>query len=736
MLGVNFRSSSSSSCPSPPHISSISNVENLFNVSPRLSSHLYPIVQLDRSLPHRNSPCLDSKEDTGCRSIVPVPYNSTATPKSSAELRTEIATLETEILHMERYLLSLYRTAFEEHLPTTFSKSTGTCLEYDTGSLTPIVSHESYDNKLKPDIKKGGFFNPDLASPAHDLSISDDRISAASLIKAASKREQKKSSSGHRSLADHLGASREDIKFDTADRVSEDIVRCISSIYCKLANAPNCNAGLSASPTSSLSSSSIFSSKHPCDSWSPHCYENTIVNHQGLKEERGPQTAMVEVLKIYLDDDTFKYAAVMLQNFRSLVRNLEKVDPRKMKREEKLAFWINIHNALVMHAYLAYGTRNRLKSSSILKAAYNVGGHFVDAYVIQTSILGIRPHHSSPWLQTLFSPGRKSKTGSMKHVYALEYPEPLVHFALCSGVHSDPVVRVYTARTIFQDLKLAKEEFIQASTYIHKESKIFLPKIVYYFAKDMSLDVSALLELISGCLSEVQKKAIRKCVKGRHEKCINWLPQSSTFRLIQIAPFLSKETHLRNESFQLWIHSKLIIIQITERKKTTLVISSSMIHFVLLVSRQGKVRLAKWYSAYSQKERAKLIRELSGVILTRAPKLCNFVEWMGLKVVYKRYAGLYFCMCIDQDDNELEILDIIHHYVEILDRYFGSVCELDLIFNFHKAYYILDEILIAGELQESSKRVVGRLIDAQDSLVEIAKEQASLVSSIIAQATK
>ena len=32
----------------------------------------------------------------------------------------------------------------------------------------------------------------------------------------------------------------------------------------------------------------------------------------------------------------------------------------------------------------------------------------------------------------------------------------------------------------------------------------------------------------------------------------------------------------------------------------------------------------------------------------------------------------------------------------MLDRYFGNVCELDLIFNFHKAYYILDELLIAG----------------------------------------
>lgn len=161
-----------------------------------------------------------------------------------------------------------------------------------------------------------------------------------------------------------------------------------------------------------------------------------------------------------------------------------------------------------------------------------------------------------------------------------------------------------------------------------------------------------------------------------------------------------------------------------------------MIHFVLLISRQGKVRLTKWDSPYSQKERTKVIREISGLMLHRGPKLCNFVEWGGLKVVYKRYASLYFCMCIDPEDNELETLEVIHHFVEILDRYFGSVCELDLIFNFHKAYYILDELVIAGEIQESSKKTVARLISAQDSLVEAAKEEASSISNIIAQATK
>ena len=38
------------------------------------------------------------------------------------------------------------------------------------------------------------------------------------------------------------------------------------------------------------------------------------------------------------------------------------------------------------------------------------------------------------------------------------------------------------------------------------------------------------------------------------------------------------------------------------------------------------------------------------------------------------------------------------------------MCELDLIFNFQKAYAILDELIIAGELQESSKKSVLKIV--------------------------
>ncbi|KAG5891459.1 hypothetical protein JTB14_004406 [Gonioctena quinquepunctata] len=143
-----------------------------------------------------------------------------------------------------------------------------------------------------------------------------------------------------------------------------------------------------------------------------------------------------------------------------------------------------------------------------------------------------------------------------------------------------------------------------------------------------------------------------------------------------------------------------------------------MMQFMLLFSRQGKLRLQKWYVAHPDKLKKKITRELITTILARKPKMCSFLEWRDLKIVYKRYASLYFCCAIEQCDNELLTLEIIHRYVELLDKYFGSVCELDIIFNFEKAYFILDELLLGGEVQETSKKNVLKAIAAQDLLQE------------------
>ncbi|KXJ26208.1 AP-1 complex subunit sigma-2 isoform X1 [Exaiptasia diaphana] len=151
-----------------------------------------------------------------------------------------------------------------------------------------------------------------------------------------------------------------------------------------------------------------------------------------------------------------------------------------------------------------------------------------------------------------------------------------------------------------------------------------------------------------------------------------------------------------------------------------------MFHFMLLFSRQGKIRLQKWYTATSQKDKRKITRDLVTLVLSRKPKMCSFLEYRDIKIVYKRYASLYFCVGMENDDNELVSLEVIHRYVELLDKYFGSVCELDIIFNFEKAYFMLDELLIGGEVQETSKKNVLKAISAQDLLQEEGELQKTL----------
>jgi hypothetical protein len=99
--------------------------------------------------------------------------------------------------------------------------------------------------------------------------------------------------------------------------------------------------------------------------------------------------------------------------------------------------------------------------------------------------------------------------------------------------------------------------------------------------------------------------------------------------------------------------------------------------------------------------------------------MCNFLEYKDSKVVYRRYASLFFIAGCSPTDNELITLEIVHRYVEQMDKYYGNVCELDIIFNFQKAYFILDELLLAGEMQESSKKNVLRCISQQDSLEDM-----------------
>jgi AP-2 complex subunit sigma-1 len=138
-----------------------------------------------------------------------------------------------------------------------------------------------------------------------------------------------------------------------------------------------------------------------------------------------------------------------------------------------------------------------------------------------------------------------------------------------------------------------------------------------------------------------------------------------------------------------------------------------MIRFFLLQNKQGKTRLSKWYTtAPEDNARVKLEADVHRIISTRGRGYTNFVEYENLKLIYRRYAGLFFTFGVDVTDNELLLMESIHLFVEVLDQYFSNVCELDIVFQFNKVYTILDEYILAGEIQETSrKNILANLAD-------------------------
>jgi len=72
--------------------------------------------------------------------------------------------------------------------------------------------------------------------------------------------------------------------------------------------------------------------------------------------------------------------------------------------------------------------------------------------------------------------------------------------------------------------------------------------------------------------------------------------------------------------------------------------------FMILFSRQGKLRLQKWYVAYADKVKKKIVRELVSTVLARKPKMSSFIEWKDMKIVYKR------CLCCDIAVNDTILL--------------------------------------------------------------------------------
>ena len=130
------------------------------------------------------------------------------------------------------------------------------------------------------------------------------------------------------------------------------------------------------------------------------------------------------------------------------------------------------------------------------------------------------------------------------------------------------------------------------------------------------------------------------------------------------------------------------------------------IEFILLVNKQGQTRLSQYRKFRKVKERVQVEGEIVRRCLSRSDEQCSFLEYQNYKVVYKRYASLFFIIGVDKKENELAIFELIHLLVETFNTYFQNVCELDIMFNIEKAHFILEETILDGNIIETNQKKI------------------------------
>eukprot|EP01068_Selenidium_serpulae_P008161 Selendium_serpulae@DN4905_c0_g1_i11.p2 len=75
-----------------------------------------------------------------------------------------------------------------------------------------------------------------------------------------------------------------------------------------------------------------------------------------------------------------------------------------------------------------------------------------------------------------------------------------------------------------------------------------------------------------------------------------------------------------------------------------------MIKFILMVNKQGQTRLCQYYEYMPIPERVALEGELIRKCLSRSDSQCSFMEYRDMKVIYRRYASLFFIVGVDNED--------------------------------------------------------------------------------------
>ena len=229
----------------------------------------------------------------------------------------------------------------------------------------------------------------------------------------------------------------------------------------------------------------------------------------------------------------------MFESYKGVARQLQRVDLDSMasNRNELLAFFINIYNALVIHGTIERGVPANLwaRYSFFSTTAYNIGGYKFTLNDIENGIL--RGNRAS--MATLYMrPFAKTEDKDPRLKFSIKDPvEARIHFALNCGAKSCPPIKTFSAEDLEGQLAAATEAYLESEedavkivmpeTSGEKTPVIHLSMLFKWYAEDFGSDKTEVLEWIyqnmaSDSTESSRKDQMKKIIGGEDEKSADY----------------------------------------------------------------------------------------------------------------------------------------------------------------------------------------------------------------------
>jgi hypothetical protein len=173
-------------------------------------------------------------------------------------------------------------------------------------------------------------------------------------------------------------------------------------------------------------------------------------------------------------------SAEFLDDRRHFLPRLAALDPSAIaSQEERMAFWINLYNSLIIDAVISFDVQRSVTEGRLglltffRRAAYNIGGHCTSCDDIEHGILRANRGH-------LFMPGPQFAGDDPRRAWVIDSIDPRIHFALNCASRSCPPINVYDASQLDAQLTLAARSFIDQTTALQGDRLVLSPILRWY----------------------------------------------------------------------------------------------------------------------------------------------------------------------------------------------------------------------------------------------------------------